>query len=255
MPNPLILGHRGSSLIAPENTLAAFIQSILAGADGVEFDVRLAADKVPVVIHDDSLRRTANLDRSVRDLTSSELQALDAGAWFYKKHPGSREEHNERVPSLEQVFELYAGKPGVLYVEMKGEPVERELVRSVVRTISEFAFIDRVVVESFDLPAIGELKQTAPEIRTAALFDRSWSTRVSQRGREKILRLAKEVMADEVALHHSLVSSDLVEQLHTNGFATVVWTVDSPDWKQRAATLGMKALITNNPANFLSPTA
>ena len=61
MTTPLIIGHRGASAVAPENTMAAFGEAIDVGADGIEFDVRLTRDGVPVVIHDGTLRRTGGL--------------------------------------------------------------------------------------------------------------------------------------------------------------------------------------------------
>ena len=81
-PTPLILGHRGASAVAPENTLAAFSRAIKDGADGFEFDVRLSRDQVPVVIHDATLKRTGSIDISVCNLTSQELGEVDVGSWF-----------------------------------------------------------------------------------------------------------------------------------------------------------------------------
>src|SRR3954471_2723455 len=86
-PRPLILGHRGSSALAPENTLAAFKRCIEDGADGFEFDVRLSRDAVPVVIHEASLQRTSGQRLLVSDLTVSELQQIDAGSWFNRQYP------------------------------------------------------------------------------------------------------------------------------------------------------------------------
>ncbi len=71
---PLILGHRGASALAPENTIAAFARAMHDGADGVEFDVRLSRDQVPVVIHDSTLKRTGLIDSVVSALTAAELQ-------------------------------------------------------------------------------------------------------------------------------------------------------------------------------------
>ncbi|HET6851924.1 MAG TPA: glycerophosphodiester phosphodiesterase family protein, partial [Pyrinomonadaceae bacterium] len=85
MSTPLIIGHRGASAVAPENTIAAFKEAIAVGADGVEFDVRLTRDRVPVVIHDSTLRRTAGLQRRVADLTWAELEQVDVGSWFDRK--------------------------------------------------------------------------------------------------------------------------------------------------------------------------
>ena len=75
--SPLIIGHRGASAVAPENTIAAFREAIAAGADGIEFDVRLTRDGVPVIIHDNSLYRTARLPHRIADLTRSELEQIE----------------------------------------------------------------------------------------------------------------------------------------------------------------------------------
>ena len=79
---PLVIAHRGASLRAPENTLAAFHQAIHDGADAVELDVRLSRDGVPVVLHDASLERTTGVAAQVADVTLDQLRRLDAGAWF-----------------------------------------------------------------------------------------------------------------------------------------------------------------------------
>ena len=79
---PLIIGHRGSSALAPENTLAAFRHAIADGADGIEFDVRLSSDGVAVVIHDPTLERTGLLKHRVSHVTAADLQTTDVGTWF-----------------------------------------------------------------------------------------------------------------------------------------------------------------------------
>ena len=125
---PLILGHRGASAIAPENTLAAFSRAMLDGADGIEFDVRLSRDGVPVVIHDASLRRTASVDIQVCDLTSEQLQRIDVGSWFRLKLSAGRMSSSEppysdqRLPTLAQVLDLFNSNNGLLYLEMKSDP-------------------------------------------------------------------------------------------------------------------------------------
>jgi len=86
MTRPLIIAHRGASARAPENTLAAFQMAIDAGAEGVEFDVRLAKDDVPVVIHDHDLKRVGSLNERVASLTSNELGRIDVGSWFNHRY-------------------------------------------------------------------------------------------------------------------------------------------------------------------------
>src|ERR687897_900990 len=94
---PLIIGHRGASAVAPENTMAAFRKAIEAGADGIEFDVRLSRDGLPVVIHDDSLRRTGSRPERIADLNAEDLRKVNVGSWF-----SNDEFHDETLPTLQQ---------------------------------------------------------------------------------------------------------------------------------------------------------
>jgi glycerophosphoryl diester phosphodiesterase len=246
---PLIIGHRGSSAVAPENTLAAFKRAIREGADGIEFDVRLARDRVPVVIHDAALARTASVNKLVSELTSNELQQIDVGAWFHRSSQVPRKAEEETVPTLSQVFELFSDEVGSLYLEMKGEPVGDILPARVARLIQKHSFIERVIVESFDHTAIAEVRRVAPDVRTAALFERKFiRPLLSSRN---ILARALEAQADEIALHHTLVRDTLVRRARNAGFEVVVWTVEQQHWIERAQELGIKALISNNPATML----
>ncbi len=106
---PLIIGHRGASAIAPENTLAAFTRAIQNGADGIEFDVRLSQDGVPVVIHDATLARTGLIDGVVAELSAEVLGRTDVGSWFGRRPNADDVDFSgEKLPSLQQVFDLFA---------------------------------------------------------------------------------------------------------------------------------------------------
>jgi glycerophosphoryl diester phosphodiesterase len=105
---PLIIAHRGDSISAPENTMAAFMAAIKNGADYLEIDVRPTKDGVPIVIHDSTLDRTTNGTGAVKQLTYAEIQHLDAGSWF------SPEFAAERVPTLEEVLNEARGKTCIL---------------------------------------------------------------------------------------------------------------------------------------------
>jgi glycerophosphoryl diester phosphodiesterase len=106
-------------------------------------------------------------------------------------------------------------------------------------------------VESFNLSSIEKIKKIDERIRTAALFEPKLTRPISTLKRLKMIDLALACGADEIALHHTLISSRVVEKAQSAGLATVVWTVDKPAWLDRAELLGINALITNNPANFV----
>jgi glycerophosphoryl diester phosphodiesterase len=251
---PLILGHRGASAVAPENTLAAFSRAMSDGADGIEFDVRLSRDQVPVVIHDATLKRTALIDGLVGGLSAGELQKTDVGTWFDRRYsPAERSGRTdyslEKLPTLAQVFELFKSNTGVLYLEMKCDAREAAaLATEVVTAIRRAEMIDRVVVESFDLPAIVHVKHIDAAIRTAALFEPKLFRPLPALKQTKMIDLALEHGSDELALHHTLAEARLVERARARGLEVVVWTVDSLKWVERARNMGIKALIANDPA-------
>lgn len=244
---PLIIGHRGACARAPENTIASFNLAFHWKADGIEFDVRLARDGVPVVIHDPTLARTAYIEHRVDDYDSTALKKFYAGEWFNLKNPDRAIEgfEWERIPLLSEVFERYGDKH--LYVEMKCEEPSRraQLARAVVNLIREHKLGERLVVKSFEHDAIAEVKRLAPEIRTAALFGRSWPRPFVPAS--KILAQAEACGADEISLHRSLLRKATVERARARGFEVVVWTVNSPFWLRRATALGLRAVITDEP--------
>jgi glycerophosphoryl diester phosphodiesterase len=249
---PLIIGHRGASAVAPENTLAAFSRALEDSADGIEFDVRLSRDGVPVVIHDASLRRTGQTDRLVEELNAADLLECDVSSWF-RPVQSENKRYVGTVPTLAEVFELFRQTNALLYLEMKSEAVDATvLVETVVKEIHDAQMANRVVVSSFDLNAVELVKKIDPAISTAALFEPKLSRPLSTLRRFKMIDLATEHRANEIALHHSLVSPRVIRKAQQSGLAVVVWTVDEAAWIQRAHRLGVKALITNNPAVMLS---
>jgi glycerophosphoryl diester phosphodiesterase len=243
---PLIIGHRGAPVHAPENTLASFGLAFEGGADGIEFDVRLARDGVPVVIHDASLKRTVCLERMVEEFDSTALAEFSAGSWFTERYPSASASFRlERIPTLAQVFERYGARH--LYVEMKCEEPSRraELARAVVRLMREHGLSERVVVKSFEHDSLLEVKRVAPDVRTAALFGRSWPRPLLSAA--KIIAEAGACGADEISLHHSLLRAATVEATHRKGFEVVAWTVNSSVLLRRAVSLKLRAVITDDP--------
>jgi glycerophosphoryl diester phosphodiesterase len=110
------------------------------------------------------------------------------------------------------------------------------------------SLINSVVVESFALAAIAEIKRLAPEIRTAALFEPKLSRPLPTARR--IIERALEVGADEIALHRTLATRRMVSAIERSELKAVVWTVDSPAWARRGVELGVHALITNKPGQM-----
>lgn len=259
-PRPLIIAHRGASALAPENTLAAFKRAFEDGADGLELDVRLALDGVPVVIHDSTLRRTGNRAGVVSEINSAELSTIDVGSWFNRSHPKlARAEYKDvTIPTLADVFDLAKrhskAHEAVIYVEMKSETAaeeESELPRSVVRLIKQCNLQSRVVVVSFNLKAIAAVRALDASIHTGALFEPKRSAAKSISGR-RLIAAAIDCGAIEILLHKLIAPRRVIDLATNEGLRSVVWTVDDPKWLERATQRGIHALITNDPAAMMS---
>lgn len=250
---PLIIAHRGASAEAPENTLAAFQRAIDADADGVEFDVQLAKDGVPVVIHDDNLTRTGGRNDRVADLTSKQLAKLDVGSWFNAKRPklAKVEFATEGVPTLERVLDLFAASDGPIYIELKAtESTFRPLVAAVSEMIRNSAMLPRIIVKSFRLAAIPEVRCLLPAVQTAALFEPSIMTIL--RRRRHIIAIAREFGAHQISLHKSLATPKLAKLASDAGMPVAVWTADDPKWIELCRRRGIGTLITNDPARLIA---
>jgi glycerophosphoryl diester phosphodiesterase len=246
MESPLIIGHRGASAHAPENTMAAFRLAMEVGADGIEFDVRLSRDGIPVIIHDDNLRRTGLDARRVADLNVSELKQIDVGKWF---DPVSFA--NEPIPTLEEVLDFFDTRKELLYLEMKSTGAEREkLANACCALLNQSQLKNRVIVECFDLPSIQLLKQMDSSIKTAALFELRICRPASRDG-HRLVEDALAVSADEIALHHRLADPKTIALAKQKGLRVAVWTVDDSSWIQRANSDGVDTLITNQPERLV----
>lgn len=226
-----IWAHRGASVDAPENTLAAFRAAVEQDADGVELDVQLTADGHVVVCHDETLDRTTDGTGPLKDRTLAELQALDAGA-------------GERVPTLAQVLELLAPTRLEINVELKNsvEPYPG-LQAATLAVVRHAGMADRVWYSSFAHETLPPLRALEPTARLGLLVSRARSGKVA----------AAATAMGAAAVHprgDRLLIPGWAAAVRRAGLALHVWTVDSPLLARRAAALGVDAVITNRPGEL-----
>lgn len=255
MPNfesPLIIAHRGSSAHAPENTFAAFRRAIEDGADGIEFDVRLSKNGVPVVFHDHTLMRTSMREGEVGQYTAAQLGRFDNGSWFNAAKPKrSRVEYeNETIKTLQETLDYLKDFKGRVFVELKcTESDVEKLSQAVCLVVRSSPLRSQIIVKSFRLAVIPFFKANCPDVRTAALFAPKIMTIL--RKEKHLVRLAAEFGADELSVHYSLATKKLMKKAERYGLPVAIWTADNPRWVKRAAKLGIQSIITNNPARLL----
>jgi glycerophosphoryl diester phosphodiesterase len=230
MREVFLYAHRGASAEAPENTLAAFRRALEVGADGIELDVHLSADGVPVVIHDDTLERTTDGHGPVAAQTRASLARFDAGAWFAPEFGG------EELPTLEATLRLLAGR-----LRLNLEVKEARAGVAVLDLLRHFPQAD-AVVSSFDYGLLARLRRVAPELPLAVL----------QAAGDWHRALARAEALRACAFHPrvDLVSRPLMAACRRLDLPVYVWTVDDPGRARSLLRAGVAGLFTNDPAGL-----
>ena len=231
-----IFAHRGASAYAPENTIDAFRLAMEQGADGIELDVQLTKDGVPVVIHDETIRRVSGRKGAVRDYTFEELRKIPVpnGMTAYP---------DARIPTLEEVLELV--KPGKteVNIELKtGIYWYPGLEDKVLELVQRSGMEERILYSSFNHYSIRRILERNPEAQTAYLFN------------DVILDIPAYAKANGVkglhpGLHH--IGMGFLREYLESGLAVRVWTVNEPKQIQTLLEAGVDAVITNVPDTAL----
>jgi glycerophosphoryl diester phosphodiesterase len=233
---PLNMAHRGASAYAPENTLAAFKLALEMGADGFELDVMLSADGHLVVIHDDTVDRTTDGSGPVRQKTLAELKALDAGAGFDARFAG------ERIPTLQEAFDLVAGDRAFVNVEIKTDSLKGDgLEEKLVGLICHHDLGQRLLISSFNPFALWRMRRLAPDLPLALLY--AEDQRIHLRDRWFAF------LSHPDALNPSLrmATQEHVHWAKSKGYRLYVWTVDEEPEMHRLIALRVDGMITNKP--------
>lgn len=235
-----VIGHRGASGHAPENTLAAFRRAVELGATCVETDLQLSRDARFVCIHDDTLDRTTSGRGPVRTRTLAELKQLDAGNWFGAQFAG------ERIPTLEEALAFAAATDVNLYLELK--PVSAwGAVQALVGAIREAQAAARVVVISFDAAALQAVHEREPTLMTGLLLDQ-----LKPGDAAGVVQQAQRVGARQLAPRGNLVSADLLAEARHADLPVVTWTINDPAAMRRLAAAGVHGIITDYPDRLVA---
>jgi glycerophosphoryl diester phosphodiesterase len=229
-----ILGHRGASADAAENTLPAFRLALAQGADGVEFDVRLCASGEVVVFHDATLERLAGRPGRVLETPWSALRTLDVGS-LGGHSPAS-------IPLLTEVLEALP-PPAWLNIELKADGAGLHLAAAVARLLAP-QNAERLVVSSFQPLCLLAFAARAPSIRRGYLIDPDRPFWLEAR------LLAPLVGRDAIHPNDAQVSEARVRGWHRSGREVAVWTVDTPDRARALEGWGVDTLITNRPGSL-----
>ncbi|MBP2240812.1 glycerophosphoryl diester phosphodiesterase [Cytobacillus eiseniae] len=233
----LIFAHRGYSQLYPENTMKAFKQAELAGADGIELDIQLTKDGEIVVIHDEKVDRTTNGKGYVKDLTYKELRRLDAS---YKNKTFL---HKEPIPSLIEVFEWLTTNEMICNIELKnGVFPYKGMEAKVIELIHSYQLTNRIVLSSFNHYSIVYCYRLDQEIETAPLFSE---------GLYMPWVYAQSIGARSIHPKYTAAPNELIKASLDYGIEVRPYTVNKEKEMFRLFAVGCTAIITDDPVKAL----
>ena len=231
-----VVAHRGGGTMAPENTLAAVKEGYRRGFRAIEFDVMLARDGVPVVMHDPYLGRTVAGSGDIPDYDGAELVRMDAGSWFSAAYAG------EPVPAFVD-YAQYCKAHGIwMNIEIKPVPGFEAATGAVVARIAAAMFAEELgtpaapLLSSFSMAALAAAQAAAPTVQRACLFDKlppDWQAQATALG--------------AVAIHtnHKHLTEQSAHAIKAAGFGLLCYTVNSPERVRTLRTWGVDCLCTD----------
>ncbi len=216
--------HRGASEYAPENTMMAFYLGMYMGANGIETDVRLTKDGVPVLFHDRALERVSDAEGAIAELTYEELSSV-----LIKKNGLV-----DKIPTLTDFLDKFAFRPITLAIELKGTGG----ARPVADILRRYNISHKVVVTSFKLDQLKEFKEYAPEFKMGYL-----TSEVS----DELLAQLRELRIDEICPEAKTVDREAVKKWHYMGFNVRAWGVADTELMKKAYDAGCNGMTVNFP--------
>jgi glycerophosphoryl diester phosphodiesterase len=222
-----ITAHRGNSIHAPENSLAAFRAAIAAHADFSELDVQRTRDGVVVVLHDGDLMRMAGDPRKISALTLQDLATIDIGRKYGPAFAG------EHVPTLAAVIATVRGRMK-LNVELKYNAPDPQLAAAVLDVLRHEQFLDQVVITSLDAAALRQVRAIEPRVRIGQIVT---------------VAIGDPVKGDTnfLSLNSARATAAVIRRAHALGKEVHVWTVNKAEVMLRMIERGADNLITDDP--------
>jgi len=234
---PKIIGHRGACGYAPENTLVSIQTAADMGIDWVELDVKLTADDVPIIIHDENLMRTCNIDALVRDTPYSAIQELDAGSHFADSFAG------EPVPTLEDAVEHIIENGMGLNLEIK--PCEGREVETAQVALDYLARIwddhDKIMISSFSEVSL----ETATD-----MLNGDWAIGYLMNDPDENWKdIAKHLGAKTININgnNPAMNREFIEDIIDEGYGVLAYTINNPMKAKELIQWGVDGVFTDVP--------
>lgn len=229
----IIFAHRGASKHAPENTMPAFELAYEQNADGIETDIQLTKDNIPVLIHDETVNRTTNNTGYVANYTYKELQLLDAGSWFSRQFAGTK------IISLDYFLQWIKAKKMLVNLELKTNVIAyKDIEHIVYQVIKKYDMFNQVVISSFNHRSIERFNEIDPSITTAFL---------TSSNRNNLIPFTRSLKASGLHINYRLLNPKLLKQANNNALYVGCYTVNRAHQMMRCYRLGCYVIFTDLP--------
>ena len=240
---PKLIGHRGVKNLAPENTLDSIELAHKLGLQWIEVDVKITKDKIPIILHDDSLDRTTNFKGLTVDFIYKEIKTLDAGFFFYNYKT------NIFIPTLEDVFSFCTKNEIGINIELKpNKGFEIDNVKAISKVIYKFQNFNNFYFSSFDLKSLIEMKKIFPNYHYGLLVDDFESSYSLQ----EYLKICSDYKFFNFGLNKKLIKSEVINQISKNNLIITTYSdknielIEANDlWK-----LGVTSIFIDDPSTF-----
>ena len=244
------VAHRGGAQLAPENTIAAFLNALSLPIDAIELDVHMSRDGHVVVFHDNQVNKRTNGSGNLLDLDLAYLRRLDAAA----RYPGGWPEP-QQIPTLSEVLELAKGRAQV-YIEIKTSKRGQtygsypNIAEKVIELVHEAGMINNVLVISFDWQILSTIKSIEPTVETGMLVSKKVWNPSARKGMSLLIEKAAEYGCEWINMDYKLFTTEILQAIQSNGLKIGLWTVNSEAEILRFAEAGVDSLTSDRPDLF-----
>ncbi len=234
---PLVIAHRGACREAPENTMPAFEKALELKCDGIEFDVLLTKDRVPLVTHNNDLSILTHYEGMVHETPFSTIKSLDFGSHFRLSFS------HVKAPTLTEVLEFLWPYDINIICEIKEQPgMTMHAARLVSGIIADFHFRRPVVLSSSSLNVLHYLKRFAPHMERAIIIKNGLFSFL------KTNVFAKFLNVTEIHANYKILNPFFVKKMHSQNFRITAWTINKHTELSHCISLGIDSIITDDVA-------
>ncbi|MCX7795811.1 MAG: glycerophosphodiester phosphodiesterase family protein [bacterium] len=231
MKKIFVIAHRGASAYAPENTFPAFELAVKMGSCGIETDIHVTKDNIPILIHDATVDRTTNGTGCVNDLTLDEIKKLDAGSWFSPAFAGVQ------IPTLEEFLKRFGGTVH-LVLEIK----DKKATEKTLTLVRDLGLLDDSTFISFNIEVLKEI------IRLESNANVGFLTNYVDK---ELIKMVKDSNIKQICPYAPSLTESIVEIVRAYGLDIRVWGVDTEDIIERMIKFGIYTMTVNFPDKLI----